>query len=227
MEHIQEIKIARQTGFSYLLLAFTGVLGFMIFHPKIFVNANPQKTLENLVSQESTARIRFFLEISIVAAQALTAVWFYKLFSGIKSWAALATAAWGMMNATAILVSAISMGVAIDLAHSEIFSSPEKILGIQILSSVSSKAWLVGGLFFGFWLFPMAYVILDSKRLPAWIGYLLALGGLGYVLSTGMLALGFKNPITDYIIIPASLAEFSLIGYLLIFGIRPSVRSIK
>ena len=79
-EHKNLIKTARITGLWYLIMAITGILGFMIYHSQIFVSGNPEQTLINLVELESTARIRLLLEFAIVISQALTAVWFFKLF---------------------------------------------------------------------------------------------------------------------------------------------------
>ncbi|HIN99253.1 MAG TPA: DUF4386 family protein, partial [Flavobacteriaceae bacterium] len=56
------IKTARITGLWYLMMAITGILGFMVFHSQIFVSGNPEQTLTNLVELESTARIRLLLE---------------------------------------------------------------------------------------------------------------------------------------------------------------------
>lgn len=76
MDHKGQIAAARLTGIWYLLLAISGVLGFLVFHPQIFVSDNPEKTLTNLLELESTSRIRLMLEVVIIASQALTAVWF-------------------------------------------------------------------------------------------------------------------------------------------------------
>ena len=39
------IKTARITGLWYLMMAITGILGFMVFHSQIFVSGNPEQTL--------------------------------------------------------------------------------------------------------------------------------------------------------------------------------------
>jgi hypothetical protein len=87
-EQRQMIKTARTTGMWYLMLAISGILGFMVFHSQIFISDNPEQTLTNLVELESTARIRLLLEFAIVISQALTAVWFFKLFKDNYQWEA-------------------------------------------------------------------------------------------------------------------------------------------
>jgi len=221
MEHKKLMATARLTGIWYLLLAISGVLGFLFFHSQIFVSDDPQKTLTNLMVLESTSRIRLLLELVIITSQALAAVWFYKLFIEIEPWAAFAIGSWGLMNSVAIMVSAISMGAAIEIAN---FASPtfqEKVILIQLLSSIISHAWIVGGLFFGLWLIPMGYVVITSKRMPIWLGRILIIGGIGYILSTFFNCIGFSHSLLDFLTIPATIGEFWMIGYLLLYGIRP------
>lgn len=221
IEQRQLITTARITGVWYLTLAISGALGFMIFHPQIFVSNDPQKTLTNLTNLQSISRIRLLFELLIIVSQALTAVWFYKLFREIKAWAAWAVGIWGMMNSAAIMISAISMSSAIEIAKSSTQTYQEKIVLIQLLGNLITNAWGVGSLFFGLWLIPMGYIIVNSKRMPVWLGRILMIGGIGYLISTFIKYIGIDNPLLELLVVPATIGEFWMIGYLLIYGIRP------
>ncbi len=221
MEHHKLVTTARLTGIWYLLLAISGILGFLIFHPQIFVSDKPQETLSNLIELESTARIRMLFELFIIISQALAAVWFYKLFIEIKAWAAFAIGSWGLMNSAAIMISAISMGTAIKIASNTILTLQEKIILIQLLNNIISNAWVIGGLFFGLWLIPMGYIIVTSRCMPLWLGRILMIGGVGYILSTTLNAIGLSHYIVDSLTIPATIGEFWMIGYLILYGIKP------
>lgn len=215
------VKTARLAGIWYLLLAISGILGFLIFHSKIFVSGNPEETLTNLIEFKSTSKIRLLLEVLIIASQALAAVWFYKLFRELNAWASFAIATWGLMNSAAIMVSAISMGSAIEIANFATPNLQEKVIIIQLLSTIISKAWLIGGLFFGLWLIPMGYIVITTKCMPLWLGRILIIGGAGYILSTFISCFGFSHSLLNILTIPATVGEFWMIGYLLIYGIRP------
>lgn len=217
----QLVNTARIAGIWYLTMAISGILGFMVFHPQIFVSGNPEKTLMNLIDHESTARIRLLFEFAIVVSQALTAVWFYKLFKNINEWAAWTLGIWGMINSVAIMISAISIASAIGIANSSIQTMEDKVLLIQIFQNLISNAWGVGGLFFGLWLFPMGYIVIKSKRMPIWLGRLIFFGGIGYLVSTVISYLGIDFPNNRILILPATIGEFWMIGYLLMYGIRP------
>lgn len=222
MNHIQQISTARLTGIWYLLLAISGVFGFLIFQSQIFIENNPSETLKNLTLQKTNSQLRLAFEFLIIVSQALTAVWFYKLFGEIKAWAAFAIAGWGLMNAAAIMVSAISIAVAMDVAETPMIPFEEKSNYIQLLSFTISNAWRVGSIFFGLWLIPMGYVVYISRRMPVWMGRILMIGGLGYVLSAFFNDLGVT---TDLLTIPATIGEFWMIGYLLVYGIRPETHT--
>ena len=220
IEQKQITKTARTTGIWYLIMAISGILGFMVFHSQIFVSGNPEQTFSNLIELESTARIRLLLEFAIVISQALTAVWFYKLFKDNYEWEAWTLAIWGMVNAVAIMISAISIASALGIANSDI-TMENKVLLIQVFQNIISNAWGIGGLFFGLWLIPMGYIVVKSKRMPIWLGRVIILGGVGYLISTVIRYAGINLSLNRFLMLPATIGEFWMIGYLLIFGIRP------
>ncbi len=213
------VKTARIAGVWYLVMAISGVMGFLVFHPQVYT-ADPEQTLSNLMREDNLARVRLIFEFAIIISQSLTAVWFYRLFKNINNWAALATLIWGTVNSVIILISAISMGSAIKLATSSMVME-SKIISIELLSSIISNAWGIGGLFFGLWLIPLGYIITSSERLPAWLGRTLIVGGIGYLVSTFINYLGISGEWVGMLTLPADIGEFWIIGYLLIFGIRP------
>jgi Domain of unknown function (DUF4386) len=224
MEQKQLLTTARLTGLWYLLLAVSGIMGFMVYHPQIYVTNDPEKTLSNLINQTSIARMRIIFELVIIVSQALAAVWFYKLFHNINKWAASVLCIWGTVNSVVIMVSAISMNAAIDIASSS-QTIQEKTILIQLLSNLIANSWSIGGLFFGLWLLPMGYIIISSKRMPVALGYVLLAGGIGYLLQTFLNAAGVQHKLLNLLVMPATVGELWIIGYLLIFGIRPALNS--
>lgn len=222
MSRQSERQTARLTGIWYLLLAISGMVGFLLLHPRIFVSDDPAKTLHHIAADEGVFRMRLVLELVIIVSQALAAVWFYRLFRPINAWAAWALAAWGMMNAAAIMVSAISMGAALDIATAAGPVDNGRIALIQLLSKLVSHAWGVGGLFFGLWLLPMGYIVIRSRRMPVWLGRILVLGGAGYLVSAFLGYAGVSGAFLNFLTVPATVGEFWMIAYLLIYGIRPA-----
>ncbi len=225
MEQKQAIRTARLAGLWYLLLAVSGMLGFLFFHGQIFVKDNPSQTLNNLIQKASIARIRLVLELVIIVSQSLAAFWFYKLFFKRDAAAALALFIWGTVNAVLITISAVSMSAAIDLSNNSILAIQEKLPLLQLLNNMIGHAWSIGGLFFGLWLLPMGYIVIRHKTMPVWLGYTLLLGGLGYLLQTLLKSAGYQNSYLGLLVMPATIGELWMIVYLLIWGIRPVAKA--
>lgn len=202
------------------MLAIFGIVGFMVLHSQVY-SSDPEKTLTNLTDSESLSRVRLVFELLLVLSQALAALWFYKLFRSISDWKAWAVGIWGTVNSVVIMISAISMASAIQIANSATQSHEDKIILIDLLGQLITHSWNVGGLFFGLWLIPMGHIVVVSKRMPVWLGRVLILGGVGYILSTLIYYMGYQPSLLNVLTIPATVGEFWMIGYLLIYGIRP------
>src|SRR3546814_762554 len=110
------IRTARITGRWYLGLAVCGLCGFLLIRSQLYAPGDPQQTLAQLGEQAWLARAGIAFELGIVITQALAAVWFFRLFRSVDAVAAGALAAFGLINATAILMSAVMIGAAFEVA---------------------------------------------------------------------------------------------------------------
>lgn len=220
-----QTSTARVTGLWYLGLAVTGILGFLVIRPQILVAGDPTATLANLIDRPTLARMGLLVEMGIVVTQAVAAVWFFKLFRSIDHVAAWALAAFGLVNAAAILGSAASMATALVVAGDTSVAPAGDAAGtVALLFELSNGFWGVGAIFFGLWLIPMGTLAIASRRMPPWLGRVLLIGGFGYLLSA-FLSYGLADPagwLVDGLTIPATVGELWMIGYLLIRGMRPA-----
>jgi hypothetical protein len=212
------LDTGRLTGLFYLALAITGAAGFLLVRPALFQADDPAATVVNLVDNIGLARAGIGLDLVTVLAQSLAALWFFRLFRPVHAFAAGAVAVFGMVNAVAILSSTAMTATALDLA----LTAPESGVGDpHLLYMVSENLWGVGNLFFGLWLIPMGWCVLRSAGMPRMLGLLLVVGGVGYVLSgfTGYL-LPSADVAINALVIPATLGELWMVGYLLVRGGR-------
>jgi Domain of unknown function (DUF4386) len=220
-------RTARLAGLCYLGLAVTGMFGFLLIRARLFVAADAAATLTNLSTHTLLARVGIGMEMGIVLTQTLAAVCFYRLFRSVDSFAAGTLAAFGLINAIAIMASAALLASAVAVAGNvTLAAGGDAAATVQLLYVVSGKLWSVGAIFFGLWLIPMGWLVLHSEWMPRALGYLLVVGGVGYVLSAfvGQLVPRIEA-IADALTIPASVGEFWMIGYLLWYGVRePSPR---
>jgi hypothetical protein len=212
------IRTARITGLFYLGIAITGVLGFLLVRPQLFAADDPDATLANLVTHGSLARADVALELLMVITQALTAVWFYRLFRAVDPLAASGIAAFGLVNAVAGLVSAAVRATAVQVSTDPFGDAGATV---HVLYLVGDNLWGVGALFFGLWLIPMGWCVLRSGWMPRALGWTLVGGGAGYVLGAFIRYLAPDAQIlAEAVAYPAHVGEFWMVGYLLIRGVR-------
>jgi len=220
------VGTARRTGLLYLGLAVTGALGYQFVRGQLYVAGDPSGTLSNLVDATAMARLGILLELGIVVTQALVAVWFYRLFRSVDTFAAGLIAVFGMVNAVMILGSAALLATAFDVAHdSSLAVSGGAAATVQLLYVISGHLWTVAGLFFGLWLIPMGWLAVRSSWLPRLLGQILMVGGVGYVLST-VVSYVFADAglAAGLLTVPATVGELWIVGYLIVFGVRDHSR---
>jgi hypothetical protein len=213
---------ARATGLWYLGLAVTGALGYQVVRAQLYVAGHAGETLSNLVEHTTVARLGIVLELGIVLTQTMAAVWFYRLFRSVDAFAAGLIAIFGMVNAVAILGSASLLATAVDVADdTSLTVSGGAAATAQLLYVISGHLWGVGGLFFGLWLIPMGWLVVRSRWLPQFLGQLLMVGGVGYVLSTFVsYAFADAGLAAGLLTVPATIGELWVVGYLVLLGIR-------
>lgn len=219
---------ARITGLLYLGLAISGAAGFLTLRPILYAADSSAATLQNLVDHAYLARAGVALELLVVLTQALVAVAFYRLFTTTEGRAEddpeekteerAGIAAFGLVNSAVILVSAALLGTAAAIAREPFGDAADTV---QLLYLMSGHLWTAGGIFFGLWLIPMGRAVLTTGWMPRALGWLLVAGGIGYVLSA-FAAYLLPPAVKDVLVVPASIGEFWMIGYLLLRGVRPA-----
>lgn len=175
-------------------------------------------------SAELLAGVSVALELGIVLAQALAAMWLFRLFHSVSSVMASAVLAFGMVNAVMILVSAAMLATMRTAALEPSLGAQAETI-VRAATSVSESLWAVCAQFFGLWLIPFGLLVLRSGWAPPALGWLLVTGGLGYTLSTFAAALlPEQTVLSEALRLPANVGEFWLAGYLVILGARPRLR---
>ncbi len=223
IDRAMRVRTARWTGVFYLVLALAGLVGFLFVRTELYVADDAAATLANLVDRSSLARLGIAADLTVVLAQALAAVWFFKLFRDAHGLAAGSIAAFGLVNAAAILAatafSASALAVAGDVA---LAPGGDQASTAQLLYQINGALWDIGGMFFGLWLFPMGYAVLTSGLMPRMLGWVLMAGAAGYVLNTYLLQLAPDAPaaVDGLLVGVATIGEFWMIGYLLFIGVR-------
>jgi hypothetical protein len=215
-------SVARTTGLWYLGLAVTGMSGQLI-RGKLYSPGDAGRTAAHLVENEGLARLGIAADLGVVLTQAAVAVWFFILFRRVHAVAAGSIAGFGVAGSVMVLVATIFSGTALSVALAGGSASAEQAL---LLSQLQDVTWLMGGMFFGLWLIPMGWLAQRSGYVPRPLGWTLLAGGLGYLLSSYVdFMLPDATVLANALIIPATIGELWMIGYLLSRGISPTERA--
>lgn len=210
------LRTARMTALLYIGLAVTAALGYMLIRPNLFEPGDAAQTLANLVEKPGMARLGIGLEMAAVVTQALVALWFFRLFRAVNAFGAGAIAVFGLVNAVAILSSAALLATALAVALEPV-GDPGTA---HLLLLASDNFWGVGNLFFGLWLIPMGWCVLQARSMPRALGWVLVFGGIGYMLAAFLRYLAPDlATVTELLAIPATVGELWIIGYLLLRGL--------
>src|SRR3954451_7485464 len=207
---------AQLTGLAYLVLALSGIVGFLLVRPQLYVADDAMRTTANLVAHEGLARIGIAADLVTVLSQALAAVGFFLVFRRVNSPGAASITAFGLVNSVVVLVATAFSATALQVA---LRGGPTSASDTQMLYDVNAATWSAGGLFFGLWLIPMGWLALRSGLKPSALGWILVVGGVGYILSTfaSFLAPGASG-LAGALPLLATIGEVWMVAYLLIKG---------
>jgi hypothetical protein len=212
-------KTARLAGIAYLGLGISGALGFLLIRSQLFEPGDAAATSMNLIEHEDLARLGVAADLTVVLTQSLAALYFFKLFRDVNTFAAGSLAAFGFMNSAAILVATAFSATALEVALEG--AAPTAAATALLLYDLNAAAWGVGALFFGLWLIPMGWLVLRSGFMPRPLGWILVAGGGGYALSAYIrYLLPDPDVLGDALTVPATVGELWMIAYLLIIGVR-------
>lgn len=212
------VRTARITGLFYLAICVTAVFGHFVIPGQIFDPDDAAATLSNLAERETLARVGIAMELGTATFGALLALWFYRLFGSVDAFMAVAVMVLGEFNAVAQLGSAAFLATALDVALDPSLGGAAATA--QWMYVVSGNIWKVATVFFGLWLIPMGLLVLRSGWMPRLLGWLLTIGGVGYVLYVFILFLAPDAASIAAVLTWATFSEFWMVAYLLVKGVR-------
>jgi hypothetical protein len=216
-------RSARLTGLAYLVLAISGIVGFLLVRSQLYVLDDATRTTGNLVAHEGLARLGIAADLVTVLSQALAAVGFFLVFRHVNFAGAASITAFGLVNSVVVLVGTAFSATALQVA---LRGGPTSGSDSLMLYDLNAATWAAGGLFFGLWLIPMGWLSLRSGSMPRALGWILVVGGVGYILSSFV---SFLVPdatgLARALPMLATVGEVWIVGYLLIKGMpqRPPV----
>lgn len=221
---------ARIAGLLYLLLAVLG--GWAELHVRGSVRhpGDARATASAIAEHEPLFRLGIAADILMATAFVLLGLVLYRLTQQSHQRAATVLMVFVAVGAASILINltfhAAAWLVGSDPAYASLLGADQRDALAMLLLEMHHHGYVLGGVFFGLWLLPMGYLAYHGTQFPSWLGVLLMIGCLTWVADP---VLAFAAPQAPAIVrtivsLPTSVAEFGLMLYLLVVGVRREAR---
>jgi hypothetical protein len=217
-------RYARLIGALYICLFILGPLVFLGGKGAVFVPDDAAATAANVQAMGDGYRFGMGIEALIFLIEVLLSGLLYVMFRGVNVAvsfaAALARFGEAALQGANLLTSALVLGVAGGALTA--FSTEQRDQLLQLFQQANGSMVLVWGLFFGFHVLLLAWLVYRSEFLPRWIGGLLFVAGAGYLSqSFGVLLVPAWAPMLDTLVVAAAVpGELAFTLWLLIKGVR-------
>jgi hypothetical protein len=184
-----------------------------------------QVTVDHMMTRASQFRIGFVISLFSVVFFLLAAWYLYVLLKSVNKDIALLFL---LLNLAGFVVWCLSL---LDLFAGLLLLSgadylkvfqPDQLQALAMLFvNLYKNGYIVAQIPYGFWLFPLGYLVFKSKYLPKIIGILLIADGFGLliVVCQRFLLPGYEGISTPFMVV-SFIAEISLTLWLLIKGVK-------
>jgi hypothetical protein len=212
---------ARLAGALYLIANLVAPFTLLYLPSRFVVRGDPAATAGNILASEGLFRFGIVGNLFTFAANILLALALYHLLKvANKNMAALMVIFSLLGIPIAMLNELTQFAVLRLLSGAEYLSvfTPAQLQALALLLlGVHSQGLNIAQLFWGLWLLPMGYLVFKSGFLPRFLGFLLVIGGCGYMAQS--LADFLWPGLRLNIIFITSWGELVLLLWLLIKGV--------
>ena len=220
-------KQAHIAGVLYVLASITAVFAWVYVEGKIFVRDDAAATANNIRASETLLRLGIASELlgSIIFIFVVLAL--YRLFKSVSEKHALAMALLLLISTPISLLAVAGELAALIVARGGNFLSSFDQHQLDSLSylffRLQGQAIVVAQIFWGLWLFPFGTLVIRSGFIPRFLGFLLFIAGVGYLIgSFTILVLPTYRQLGERIAMILELGELPIIFWLLIWGAKIS-----
>ena len=216
---------ARLAGALYLYIIVAGLFAELFARGKLVVPTDAAATAGNILGNEGVFRLGFSGELVHVTVDVMVAVLLYALLRPVDRSVSLIAALMRVACAIVLAVSSLTHFAALRLLKGGEYLtgfSQEQLQQLALLAlKMQGDGYTIALLFFAFACLALGYLIYRSGYLPKFLGVLMAIAGLCYLLNslTHFLAPALSARLFAVLFLPIFVAEASLTLWLLVKGV--------
>lgn len=217
--------LARIAGLLYLTLAVLGGWAHLVARGSVYVPGDAAATAENIVDHEALFRWALVADIVMATVFVLLGMALYRLLYDVSARMATTLMIFVAVGAGSILVNLTfhvgALLVATDPTYAAALGSVNSDAIALLMLDLHHYGYSLGGIFFGLWLLPMGLLAYRSPMFGKVAGIILVIGSVTWLLDPVLTFIpGVPDAVREIVSVPSSIAEFGLILYLLIVGVR-------
>ena len=179
---------ARVAGFLYLGLGLFAPFSLLYIPSRLIVPGDAATTARNIMASESLFRLGIVSALITVIVNILVVLALYQVLKPVNK------------NITWLMVIFLLVSVPITMLNElnnfavlfllsgadslKIFTADQVHTLVSLFLNLHATGLNIAGIFFGLWLFPMGYLVFKSGFLPRFLGVLLIIGCLGYLIQS-------------------------------------------
>lgn len=228
MSKINEVnenkRTARIAGLWYLVLAIGAGYSWM-YITKTFVLDSAALTVQNILATENQYIISIICSVVGQIGFIFAALALYRLFKNVNLTQARLMLSLVLISVAIMFVNIIfQTGALVFLNRTNYFTafSTEQISEISTLFlHLNIIGVYVVDIFWGLWLFPLAYLTYRSNFFPKIIAFVLVISGVGYITDSLSFIINQEvhTVLRNYLSYPEALGEVVMLLWLLIKGV--------
>jgi hypothetical protein len=218
---------AKVAGLIYLVVIITGIFGLAYIPQKFIDWKNSSITFSNILASPGLFRLGIYSNILCYVAFIFLPVFLYRLLRSVNEFHAQVMLILALLSVPVSFNNLQHKYAALTLTGKESFlqNIPPADLQSQLMFSLHQydTGILLATVFWGLWLFPFGLLVYRSGFIPKFLGVLLMLGCVGYLINfTGNTLLDHYSRlgIGKYMSKLPALAELSICFWLLFFGFQ-------
>ena len=210
----QPVSVARFAGVLYLVVGIFGGFSQGFAQPLVYVAGNAAATASALIANAELVRWGVAADLIQATVLLFLALTLYRLFHATQEDWALA-----MLVLVAVATGILCLNNTFELVATLHTAQPDLAL---VLLELQRFGVLMAQVFFGLWLIPLGMLGWKSGYFPRWLGGLLIVGGVCYLINLATLILVpiVGELLKPWIVLPCAAAEIATVFYLLIVGVK-------
>ena len=213
---------ARIAGFLYLIIIVAGAVGYTM-HSRLFVRNDAAATAGNILASEQLWRLSFAAMLVMLACDVGVASIFYVLFKPVNRTLSLIACAFRLVLVAIVGVALLGRYAPLlllkDTAPAAFETDQLQAMALLFIK-MFERGFDVALVFFGFHCLAIGWLIYRSRFIPRFLGVLLVIAGLCYLIST------FKILVFPVVALPFDIqilsygAEMVLCLWLIVIGVN-------